>query len=166
MVHKIRTSKFLLVVFLTGLALLTLSTSLLAERYSPEIEDQALRISSQVMSPFCPGRMLRDCPSSGASELKATIRKLLSEGKNDSEVIAELYVLYGDDIKAVPDDNLLGRTAWLAPLFFVLTGFILIGLWLQLNFKPSAQAAHPAKKENDEMDPELKKRIESELKDK
>jgi len=147
------------------LALMLFSAPLLAERYSHEIEDKALHISGQVMSPFCPGRMLRDCPSSGASELKATIRSLLSEGKNTEEVISELFELYGDDIKALPDDSLIGRSAWLAPFFFILFGFVVAGLWLRANFKATPKTEPPLKKAADKMNPELMKRIESELDD-
>jgi cytochrome c-type biogenesis protein CcmH/NrfF len=46
----------------------------------------AHRIFSELMSPYCPGLMLADCPSPDAFELRAEIRARLAAGDPPAQV--------------------------------------------------------------------------------
>ncbi len=86
-------------------------------------------IFGTVLSPFCPGRLLQDCPSGKATELKDAIRLRLEQGESSEAVIDSLYNTYGDEIRALPRDNFMGLLAWLMPVAFLLIGFLIFYRW-------------------------------------
>jgi len=90
-------------------------------------------VYSEINSPFCKGKLLRDCPSTGASGLKEEIRILATEGKTKNEIINTLYNRYGNEIRAVPSSSFIGKMAWIMPFLFM--GFVLVVmvLWLKSN---------------------------------
>jgi cytochrome c-type biogenesis protein CcmH len=133
--------------------------------FDPETEPTAQQVFSAVSSPFCPGRMLKDCPSSGASELKNEIRSLVLEGNSSTEVIALLYERYGDQIRAVPDDSFFGRLAWLLPALFLFLGAVVILLWLYSKKKQAVSTILESSGSFQQpVDQVLKAQIEEELK--
>ena len=95
------------------------SSSLVEPTHSPEIEAMAGEIFGEVLSPFCPGRMLNDCPSGNASQLKEKIRTDLSSGKDREEILDELYAVYGTSIRAAPTTEGFGWFAWITPFAFL-----------------------------------------------
>ena len=75
------------------------------------------------MSPYCPGKLLSDCPSAKASELKKTIREDLANGKSKESVLANLNDEFGEEtMKSVPDESGFGLLAWSAPFLFLVVG--------------------------------------------
>lgn len=96
-------------------------------------EETANEISNTVMSPYCPGRLLRDCPSSQATELKDKIKESLIAGLSEQQVRDNLYSEYGDIILSVPKPTILGRVVWVAPIVFLLLGGLLIFRWIRSN---------------------------------
>lgn len=95
------------------------------------LDKRVAAISTEVLSPFCPGRALSDCPSNAASDLKKEIRTRLANGQSEEDVYDYLYTLYGGEIRAAPEFASFGIVAWLAPAFFLLAGFLIIVLWLR-----------------------------------
>ena len=87
-------------------------------------------IAAEINSPFCPGRLLRDCPSTAAHSLKEQIKERLAKGESKSQIREALIEQYGSDINPLPETAGFGLVAWLAPVFFL--GFSLLGglLWL------------------------------------
>ena len=75
----------------------------------------AQQIFTSVMSPYCPGLLLADCPSPAAFELRADIRKRLDAGESPADIERELYHRYGEVIRAVPPAQGWGRVLWIAP---------------------------------------------------
>jgi cytochrome c-type biogenesis protein CcmH len=85
-----------------------------------DYEDTAKHLYGTVMSPFCPGRLLSDCPSEQASLLKETILEDLKKGSSEEAILAELESKYGSEIRAMPTGSGMGLVAWIVPpLFFV-----------------------------------------------
>lgn len=83
---------------------------------------QAADLSSQLMSPFCPGRRLVDCTSSQAYDLRETIAARLTAGESVDAVQADLVRQYGHEILGAPPAEGVGLLAWLLPaLLGVLT---------------------------------------------
>ena len=126
---------------------------------SKEQEKAAESLFQAVTSPFCPGRLLRDCPSSGASELKNRIRQKVKEGNSEEEILEYIYTLYGEDIRAVPKSSGFGLVGWLTPVAFLLIGALFILVWLSRK-KVSVPSEAPAPKE---LDSATQARIEAEL---
>lgn len=151
-------SRFLLLSSIL-IALLALPVSAgAATDADPALEQQAQIIFGEVLSPFCPGRLLRDCPSSAATELKDRIRGEVRAGKSREEILAGLYALYGDQIRAVPAVAGFGLAAWLAPGIFLLLGLLIIGMWLRSR-RSMPEVERPAAN----LTPEMEERIRREL---
>ncbi len=83
-----------------------------------ELSRQSHRIAQDVMSPFCPGRTLADCPSPDAHAVREQIRELLASGVPEKQVRARLEQTYGDAVVGVPRSAL----GWLLPALLLLAG--------------------------------------------
>ena len=101
--------------------------------------DQAREISSSVMSPFCPGKLLADCSSNQASQLREKIRSDIAAGKTKQQVLDELFALYGESLQSAPNTYGFGLTAWITPALFLLLGGIGFLLWSR-HFRPEENA--------------------------
>jgi cytochrome c-type biogenesis protein CcmH/NrfF len=89
--------------------------------WAAEHEDVAARISKEVISPFCDGVTLHDCPSTEADELRREIAAWARSGMSEREILARLEREYGA-IRAVPDNPV----AWLPPGGVVIAGMALV----------------------------------------
>jgi cytochrome c-type biogenesis protein CcmH len=105
------------------------------------LDEKATAIYAEVLSPFCPGRLLSDCPSGAARDLKKEIRAKLELGQSREQIIDSLYTLYGEDIRAAPEFSEFGIVAWVAPIIFLLVGFVIILAWLKLSKKNTVDSA-------------------------
>lgn len=138
---------------------LLIGGSIAAQDLSPQQEKDALLVFSSVMSPFCPGRLLADCPTERASELKKEIRAELASGKSSQVLIPELIARFGEDVRAIPKPTGFGVTSWFAPYFFLGFGVILGALWLRSNKFVTPNLV----KQPDSIDPILEERIQRDL---
>ena len=77
-------------------------------------EDVANAVAQEVMSPFCPGVTLHDCPSSSAQEMRAEITEWARAGMTKDAIIGRLEDEFGSSIRAVPRGS-GGLFAWLLP---------------------------------------------------
>lgn len=89
------------------------------------------RIMAEIMSPYCPGRLLRDCPSGQALQLKEKIVSRLESGESEEKIFADLIATFGEEVRAAPRARGFGLVAWLAPSVFLFFGLILTVLWLK-----------------------------------
>jgi cytochrome c-type biogenesis protein CcmH/NrfF len=96
-------------------------------------------VYSEINSPFCKGKLLRDCPSSGASGLKQEVVDLATQGKTKEEIISELYTRYGNEIRAVPSSSFIGKLAWVVPFLFIAMVLIVMGFWVKSNISRNRQ---------------------------
>ncbi len=91
-------------------------------RYSPEVEADARRMFTRIMSPYCPGLTLTTCPSEGAVVLKDSIRAELAAGRTPAQVMRGLEERFGEGIHASPPARGFGLVAWVAPFLLLLAG--------------------------------------------
>jgi cytochrome c-type biogenesis protein CcmH len=82
----------------------------------------AAEISAGVMSPFCPGLTLQDCPSDAARRLRDRIERWVRGGASREQIMARLRRDYGPGIAAMPPAEGSGLLAWLVPAAAVLVG--------------------------------------------
>lgn len=87
-------------------------------------EDVAARVSQEIMSPFCDGVTLHDCPSQAADELRARITTMARSGMTQEQIISTLEEEYGDRIRATPRSPL----AWIVPALAVIAGLAALTL--------------------------------------
>jgi cytochrome c-type biogenesis protein CcmH/NrfF len=78
-------------------------------------QDVANDIAASIMSPFCPGVTLHDCPSAEADALRARIVEWARAGLSRSDIMASLENEYGPGIRAVPRADGSGIWAWVLP---------------------------------------------------
>lgn len=71
-----------------------------------DIARRAHGFSQQVMSPYCPGRTLADCPSPDALAVRQQVRDLIAAGVPEDAIRERLSTIYGDAIEGTP------RSAW------------------------------------------------------
>jgi cytochrome c-type biogenesis protein CcmH len=116
MAHKILC--FLIIIF-------AISVSANSQELTREQERRLSKIEGEIFSPFCPGKVLKDCPSSGATELKGELRSKLMAGESDTQIVAYLESLYGTEIHARPPMSGMGVWVWVVPGVFVLIGVVI-----------------------------------------
>ena len=124
-----------------------------------ESENWAYDAQRELMSPFCPGRTLADCPSSEAKSLGMWMMAQAASGRTREDVEAELYARYGDQIRPAPKAEGFGLAAYLVPLAAFVAGGLLLGIFLRRATRaPVVPAPAPAP-----VDPELERLVDEEL---
>jgi cytochrome c-type biogenesis protein CcmH len=113
-------------------------------------EDVANQVAQEVMSPYCPGVTLHDCPSSSAQEMRTEITAWAEDGMTKDQILDRLEDEFGPSIRAVPRAEGSGLLAWLLPGVAVLgggvTAVVLARRWANRAPAP-APAAVPASAE-------------------
>ncbi|MCB0353785.1 MAG: cytochrome c-type biogenesis protein CcmH [Bdellovibrionales bacterium] len=132
-----------------------------------ELNDQQLDIfqslESSLLSPFCPGRLLRDCPSSAAAELKYDLKLKIQSGATEEDLRKELFEKFGSDIRAAPEAKGIGLLAWYAPLAFLLVGFLIIYRRSRNRARTSMAPLSPQQTKSSNLSEGMLQRIEDEL---
>jgi cytochrome c-type biogenesis protein CcmH/NrfF len=62
-------------------------------------------LADELMSPFCPGRTLSDCPSPNAQAVREEIRAWVHQGRSDAEIRAELSTRFGHSLAGEPQSG-------------------------------------------------------------
>jgi cytochrome c-type biogenesis protein CcmH/NrfF len=122
-------------------------------------EGWAYKLANELMSPFCPGRTLADCPSSSADTLRLWIIAQEAAGRSKADVKAELLKRYGDVMRPAPLAEGLGLAAYVAPSVVFLLGGAAVALYL----RRSRRGARPPAPPTGASDPELERIIDDEL---
>ena len=107
---------------LSLLALLIIPSIALAD----SSDQSSQEIYYGILSPFCPGRSLADCPSEQASALKDKIKSELVAGKNKEVILDEIIKEYGEQFRAAPKMSGWNSLAWLIPILIVFVGFVIV----------------------------------------
>ena len=124
---------------------LAISFASLAAPAQASPQDVANDISAEVMSPFCEGLTLHDCPSTAAEDLRAQILTWAQDGWSRDRILAELESRYGaEQISGRPPVSGNGLLAWLLPGIALLGGsavaFVLARRWAR---RPAPTPAPP-----------------------
>lgn len=93
----------------------------------PTAEQRARAIEARVWSPYCPGRLLVDCTTDQAAQLRREITRRTRAGQDDAAVLAWIRVNFGDEALAAPPSDARGLAVWLVPAAAVLAGAIVLG---------------------------------------
>lgn len=141
-----------------GLVLIVLALCLspviaLAQDAPDEI---ATRVSQEIMSPFCDGVTLHDCPSQQADELRLEIASWARAGMTETQILARLEDRYGSVISGSPSSPL----AWLIPFAAAAGGIVLV---VMLARRWGGRGDVDAPSGGPGMDPQDAARVEAEL---
>ncbi len=94
-------------------------------------ESRANDVAADIMSPFCPGVTLHECPSAAARELHARIKGWFADGWTRTEVMRELEGEYGTGIRAAPEPRGSGLIVWLLPTLALVAGGTTVSILLR-----------------------------------
>jgi len=146
----------LLFVFALGLAALTGDTA----RAQPS-EGWAYDLMNELMSPYCPGRLLADCPSPQAQTLRMWLIVQEASGRPRAEVEAEVIARYGESVMSAPRAEGFGLAAYLIPagVFLAGGGLLLWFLRRQTRTAPTPGSFTPSAA----LDPELERLVDEKL---
>jgi cytochrome c-type biogenesis protein CcmH/NrfF len=148
----------LLVLVVSGLVLLPLGSVTRAATETPtEKARAAYGLSRELMSPYCPGRTLADCPSPNAAALREEIRDRIGAGVPPDVVRADLERRFGSAVQGTPPSAL----GWTLPALVLAFGAVGLGVALAKLSRRSAEA--PA--DNEPVPPDLEREIEEELRE-
>lgn len=130
-------------------------------------EDVANRISGEIMSPYCPGVTLHDCPSAQADALRERIRGWAAAGWSDERIMDELVAQFGETIRAVPAADGGGIAAWLLPALVALGGMTVAAFlarrWTRARALDREKEELAARRAIRETTPEQRQRLDAEL---
>lgn len=120
---------------------------------------EAAELYRLVMSPFCPGLTLADCPSPNAFEMRRDIEARLKKGESKDAIVDELLTEYGAKILADPSDTPIGSVVWGVPIALSIMAAGGLAFFLRRSTRAGdAQAAtHPAESR------EMRDRVDEEL---
>lgn len=101
------------------------------------------RIADQLLSPYCPGRTLSNCPSPSADSLRREIHGQLVAGQTREQVLAGLVKDFGEGILGAPRARGFARVLWITPWVAMVIGFLVIN-WLVRRRRAASPVAMPA----------------------
>ena len=78
----------------------------------------AHELSRELMSPYCPGRTLAECPSPDAGAVREEIRDALRAGEPADAIRARLEARFGERVIGVPTTTL----GWMIPILMLVAG--------------------------------------------
>ncbi len=118
-------------------------------------------LASELMSPYCPGRALPDCPSPQASELREWIVAQEHDGRSRDDVMRQLLERFGEELLQKPRVRGFGLMAYAMPIAGVLAGGALLFVFFRRQL--ARAAAEPAPSRGGPLDPELERLVDEEL---
>lgn len=105
----------------------------------------AQEVAGEVMSPACPGKLLIDCTSGEAEQLRELIRQRISQGQTKEQIINYLVEVYGVTILASPPKSGFYLAAWALPFLALLYGalvlLLVVKIWARRRGRAEAGAA-------------------------
>lgn len=87
----------------------------------PDAVPTLSEVSGRVMSPFCPGLTLDECPSDQSSRLRSQLESMIRQGSTNREIDQWVVDNYGEVALASPS----GVFPWVAPVAIAIGGFAL-----------------------------------------
>ncbi|MEE2657301.1 MAG: cytochrome c-type biogenesis protein CcmH [Candidatus Latescibacterota bacterium] len=82
---------------------------------------------TSLMSPYCPGSLLNECPSNQAAVLRDSIRTWLVSGRSSEQIRDHLVATFGQEILASPPYEGAGVFAWWGPIVIAILGLAAAG---------------------------------------
>ena len=116
----------------------------------------AYDLPNALMSPFCPGRSLADCPSPDAASLRMWILVQAVAGRTRSDIEDELYARYGEVIRSAPKPEGFGAAAYWMPAAVFAGGGAVVFWFLRRATRRSGSAEPPARP----LDPEVERKLD------
>jgi cytochrome c-type biogenesis protein CcmH/NrfF len=138
---------------------LAFALALAPAAWAADPQDVANDISREMISPYCPGITLHDCPSDNSHELRRRIAAWAEGGLDKDAIRQRLESEFGENIWATPSTSGSGLWAWVLPIVAAAAGLALVAL-LATRWTRRAGAEQP---NEPEATPEQRRRLDVEL---
>ena len=105
---------------------------------------RAQRLADDLKSPFCPGKTLKTCTSPNAAVVRRDIQEMVLKGMSDEAIVAALRQEYDTDDFSVANPAQPAYTIFVPFVpFVILTGGMILMLWLMRRRKQMNETAEP-----------------------
>ena len=142
----------------------SLGSSCLAQPSSAaENETWGYALAHELMSPYCPGRTLAECPSPQADELRLWILTQAAAGASREEVEGILFERFGDSILTAPRAEGWGLAAYVVPVLGFFLGGLVVWLVLRRMVGTREETGGASAIPPGPLDPEIQRRIDEEF---
>jgi len=141
-------------------------------------EGWAYSLAGELLSPYCPGRTLADCPSQDAQTLRVWLITQEAAGRSQADVESELVDRFGEEILGAPPARGFGLMAYVVPFVAFGLGGIVVVVFLRRQVarapeprggpesrgEPESRAAPESRAVPERpLDPELERIVEEDL---
>ena len=116
----------------------------------------------EVMAPCCYGGPVAEHQSAAATQVKAQITQLISEGRNKEEILDMYVAIYGERVLARPRAEGFNLLAYIMPPLFLLLGGIMV-VYVINHLKAPATSPNAARRRN--YNDEFYSRVEQEMRE-
>lgn len=97
-----------------------------------EVPAAARAVINSVMSPYCPGLLLPNCPSPAADSLRRAIVTRAAQGETEAQLRRALVATYGEAVLAAPAMRGAGILAWTVPFLLIAGAGTALWFWLRM----------------------------------
>lgn len=94
--------------------------------HADALDDGVRRVALQLQCPVCEGETVADSPSGLAADMRSVIRKKLTDGESDQQILDEFVASYGDGILTDPPKRGISLGVWIGPLIGVAFGAVIV----------------------------------------
>lgn len=136
-----------------GLALLTALFLVMSMGPDPNAVPNPESVAARIMSPYCTGLVVADCPTRQSAELRSHIEDKVEMGWTNRQIDRWLVDNYGEQVLGRPR----GNASWLVPLAAAMIGLIVVGSILM------RRRSAPAGVVDEEVGPEEHDRVRADL---
>jgi cytochrome c-type biogenesis protein CcmH/NrfF len=142
--------------FVLALLVATASAEAPADNPGDTAPAWAYDLPNDLMSPFCPGRSLADCPSPDAASLRMWILVQAAAGRTRADVEGELFERYGEVIRSAPKAEGIGAAAYWMPAAVFAAGGALVVWFLRRATRRGAASEPPLRP----LDPDVERKLD------
>lgn len=149
---------------LIALALAGLWFATASAQGSAPTDDEVNAIAKQLYCPVCENTPLDVCPTQACHEWRELIRKMLAEGKSETEIKQYFVDYYGARVLAEPPRTGFNWLVYVIPPIIIVVGVIVLFRALRSWSRPSTSEAVAGGNAASAPDDEYIARMEDELK--
>jgi cytochrome c-type biogenesis protein CcmH len=131
--------KIALIIFLLVISF-SVSAEVPLHTFTKESDQVRFReLTNELRCPKCQNQDLADSNAPIASDLRNQIIGMIEQGKSNEEIINYMVERYGDFVLYKPRFQGYNVLLWLAPLFFITIGVLIVMIIMRANKQTSVQ---------------------------
>ncbi|MBI4307457.1 MAG: cytochrome c-type biogenesis protein CcmH [Chloroflexi bacterium] len=126
-------------------------------------EQTARELEYMLICPICPGQTIAQSDNEISRQMKAIIRRKLTEGESKEQILAFFVERYGEGVLAAPPRQGFNWAVWAVPFVALAAGAAVLFLVLRRAVRPRDAAPEPEDRLSDSEAQRYKERVAQEL---